>query len=120
MAAESPILELSTLEPIRSKIKIDAKLYELARPSDFGLRDQHWLSSRATKIFEALGEEDLSDGQLVVLESTLDEYIRKLVHKVTAAVVSKLSLAQKIEIINVFTAAAVSNRPPTKSEPEAQ
>lgn len=108
-----PLLTLETLEPERPLITIDGTAYELAVLGDFGLTEQARLArllADATAIEDgstALGDADdvasARDREALVRRAAdvLDETVRMIV-RAPAAVLTRLSEPQKIQVVLAF------------------
>ena len=135
----TPLLDFTTLEPERPKIRIDGKLYELAILSDFGLTAQ----SRLARLMKEASEIEASlaarpaleptgnptaDAALAALDAVsepeaervialLNEIV-ELILRAPADIRAKLSEIQKRQLIEAFTPTVTAATPTkTKSRP---
>jgi hypothetical protein len=105
MSNEDVLLDLTT-ERRREKIAIDRKLYELAAPQDFELREYMWLSEQGRRI-QDLGQGSYEGGKFKQLEYLLDKILCKIVRtRLPRRVMRRLTSAQKLAIVGAFTEAA--------------
>ena len=120
------LLQLSTEEPKRSKIKIDDTEYELSVPEDFELDEFLQLSaagSKAAMLMKIQGTnfDPAETGQLTDL---LDKVVHSAVRGLPEEVFDQLKLIQKFAIVNVFSDAVGSKiggaplQPGQKSSPD--
>lgn len=112
-----PLLELSTLSPERPNIVIDGTAYELAVPSDFGLREQARLLRLQRAVEPLQGADDPSDEEVEAAAQALEEITRLLVRGAPAEVLARLTDGQRIQIAQAFTEAA---SPKTDAAPPDQ
>lgn len=116
------LLNISTKEPERPKIKIDDVVYELAVPDDFKLKDFLWIAKvgkDVSKLINSNSEKDIGK-----IEKLVGGIARKVLNQVPDEVYNRLTDAQKFAVINVFTEAVENlgedpRRPGTKSSPDS-
>ena len=114
-----PLLDLSTLAPVRPVILIDGEQYEIAVIEDFGaveLFRVQQLGQQAT----ALGRtrtKDYTEQTAIDISENLSSQIRLIVLDMPDEVLIKLTDQQKAQILSVFSGAAESNSNPTPTKP---
>ena len=99
------LLDLSTKRD-RPKISIDGKMYELYTTQDYSITvitDMQKEAEEAQALAEKTDKTREDHKRLNVL---IDGSIKKIVRGIKKRILNKLSHAQKIEIIKVFTQAA--------------
>jgi len=99
------LLDLSTKRD-RPKIKIDDKLYEVTVSQDLSFAEvakMQKISARAQALAE---KENLTDEEKLELIESIDSSVKQIVRGIKKRTIKKLSPAQKVQIIQVFSQAA--------------
>lgn len=102
MAGAAPILDLSTLVE-RPRIAIDGELYEILSPDEVAIADLRrfaGIGRRIEEIGRAAAPTPASQDELA---GHLDELARRIMVGVPEDVRARLSLAQLIAVVEVFT-----------------
>jgi hypothetical protein len=136
MSPSTPLLDFSTLEPERPKVRIDGELYELTLLSDFGLIAQSRIArlmTEASAIEKEVGERPppeptgnaKADAALAALDAVsedeahrvvalLDEVVG-LILRAPEEVREKLSEVQQRQLIEAFMPAVTAATPSSKA-----
>lgn len=96
----TPLLDLSTLEPTRP-INIDGKSYKMAHPRSFGLKEMNRMQKYGRMAIE-WGQRDLSDEELDDMEREIEHIVKVVLPDLPDDILSVLSLFQRIDIARVF------------------
>src|SRR5690606_10108967 len=97
--ATEPILDLSTLIPERPAIRIDGETYHLRSADELTLAESHQFTKWGKEL-EALAK--AADNR-APLDTLLDTVVAAVVADVPAEVQQRLSLENKLAIVEVFT-----------------
>lgn len=103
MANDTPILELSDLEPTRQKVSFEGGVYELLTVKDFGPRTHAWFSSRVGRINELVSKKDLTRKQETELEGLFAEFVERVVLGAPKGFSKQLSYLQKVQVFNFWS-----------------
>lgn len=106
MATAAPVLDLSTLIPERSSIRIDGVTYHLKSPDELTLFESQ-LFSRWGKDMEALGKDP---DQTSELEALLAKVAKRALADVPDDVFARLRPAHHLQISEVFTLLLLGHR----------
>lgn len=114
-----PILDLSTLAPVRQTIRIKSaklapegtpatddqgdvlsedRLYEMRTPDELSLTDQQWFMNRADDLFR-LGTENAETDEAVLL---LEQALEKIMVDLPSEVAEQLPRPQRWKVVAVF------------------
>ena len=100
---KTPVLDLSTIAPIRPVVRIDGDDYEVALSSDFGLVDNHRLEE-LRKPMAAYASGDSEDQETVeAMAAALKEFTGMVLRGSEPELLDKLTEGQRLAIIQVFT-----------------
>lgn len=102
-----PLLDLSTIVD-RPKIKVDGELYDLARPSDLGFKQDAQLShahKRANELHQKENGEAMTDDDWEELSHLLDRSCRILILDLPNEKHELLSDIQRLQVMTAFTQA---------------
>ena len=104
------LLQLSTEEPVRRKIKIDDQEYELGVPEDFELGEFLQLSAAGSKASALIKERDgdFESEDIPQLTDLINQIVRAAIRELPDDVFNRLKLIQKFAIVNVFSDAVGS------------
>lgn len=110
---EAPLLELSTIEPVRPRVKIkskvhpEGKLYELAQFADISLIQQQELSQRGGRLAELVARQtELTSEEKLELEDQASRLLLIAVPELEAEVREELGGGQKVTLLETFIAAS--------------
>lgn len=101
-----PILELSTVNQTRTPLTIDGKTYEIRRMGEFGIEDQHLISSEQAE-FDKMWEteaKELKAAERKRMGLILDRLVRKAVDA-PKEVIDRLDDEQRKQVVQVFISA---------------
>ena len=102
-----PVLELSTLAPTRPIITIDGQRFEVAVTGDFGILDSHKLDA-LQPIVTAYQQENATADDIAAFADALHTFTQLVLLNAPQEVVEKLTEAQMLQVIGVFTDASAS------------
>lgn len=100
---EDYLLQLSTEQPKRKKIKIDDVDYEVAVPEDFELEEFLELANSGTEAGELVTGKKISPERIKKLTGLLDMVTKRAIPDLPDEVFKKLRPIQKFAIVNVFS-----------------
>lgn len=115
--SDDTVLDFTVAEPKRKKIRINGTSYELADRRDLRLSQYIWLAregKRAQEVAKRLqGDGDateISEEEIAGIDRVfdlLDEATMKIVRGLPREIAEQLDLNQKLQILDVFSQAAV-------------
>jgi len=110
------LLTLSAMEPDRDFIVIDEKPYFLRGDDELSLK-QLGRIRRLSKGLAILGTDELTEEDMAKIEDQMNEILDLIVMNLPPELRDKLRQGQKIQIVRVFTAAAVRRQAATEKNP---
>ena len=103
------LLDLDTLIE-RPKIKIDGQLHEILAPDELPVLTSHLLATGGSRFDALMKDRNLSDDGKAELRSLLHTLSDTVMQPIAAEVRAKLSDAQRVSVIEAFTALLLSKR----------
>jgi hypothetical protein len=100
------LMSMSTLEEARDYVTIDGEPYELARDLDLTLRERGRMMTLQRRYMRVLSvdTDELGEGEVEAGEAALVELVGLLLPACPADVIRKMSTAQRLAVVNLFTA----------------
>ena len=102
---DKALLNLSTKRE-RPKISIDGKMYELYTTQDHSITVITDMQKEGEEAHALAEKTDITKEDRKRLDELIDNSVKRIVRGIKKRVLNKLSYAQKIQIIQVFTQAA--------------
>jgi len=108
-----PVLDLSTLAPVRSRINIrtkehpDGKLYELRSMDDFGIEEQQQLTRHGAEFDQLWNTDKLNSAQRKRLKMLLDGMFERVLDA-PPEVMAALTDGQRSQVVLSFTLAPLA------------
>jgi len=98
------LLDLSSKRD-RPKIKIDGKLYEIIVSQDLSFAEVAKMQKISERAQALAKKENLTDEEKLELIESIDSSVKQIVRGIKKRTIKKLSPAQKVQIIQVFSKA---------------
>ena len=99
------LLDLSTKRD-RPKISIDGKMYEITIAQDYSFAEVAKMQKISERAQALAKKEDLTDEEKLELMESIDISVQEIVRGIKKRTINKLTPAQKVQIIQVFSSAA--------------
>lgn len=106
-----PVLALkAVVEPSRPSVDIYGGRFDLAIPSDFGLRESAKMGAQSRQMDKLLSKDELTEKDLDKLIELQDAMVRRVVRKLPEDVFKQLPDEHKLALIGAFNTEAAKWR----------